>query len=78
MLKKSVCKILKVNLGVTCHEILSFGRRPYRDVKPRLGKGKEALAEFLKSKKTMDAPRKYFPMGFDNDHVEVMFQKIVK
>ena len=69
---------LKVTLGITCHEILSFGRRPYRDVRPKLGKGKEALAEFLKNKRTMDTPKRYFPMEFDNDHVEVMFQKIVK
>ena len=26
----------------------------------------------------MDTPKRYFPMEFDNDHVEVMFQKIVK
>ena len=76
--KENTLTFLKVTLGITCHEILSFGRRPYKDVRPKLGKGKEALAEFLKKKKTMDAPKKYFPMGFDNDHVEVMFQKIVK
>ena len=78
LLEPKTLTFLKVTLGITCHEILSFGRRPYKDVRPKLGKGKEALAEFLKKKKTMDAPKKYFPMGFDNDHVEVMFQKIVK
>ena len=69
---------IKVILGITCHEIFSFGRRPYRDVKPKLEKGKEALAEFLRKKKTMDAPKHYFPMGVDNDHVQVMFQNIIK
>ena len=76
--KENTLTFLKIILGITCHEILSFGRRPYRDVRPKLGKGKEALAEFLKNKRTMDTPKRYFPMEFDNDHVEVMFQKIVK
>ena len=71
-------ELIKVILGITCHEIFSFGKRPYRDVKPKLGKGKEALAEFLRNKKTMDAPKQYFPMGVDNDHVQVMFQNIIK
>ena len=58
---------------------LAFGfSASYYNVKPKLGKGKAALAEFLKNKKTMDTPRTYFPMEFDNDHAEVMFQKIVK
>ena len=71
-------RFVKVNLGITCHEILSFGKRPYRDIKPKLGKGREALAEFLRNKNTMDEPKEYFSMGFENDHVKVMFKEIVK
>jgi len=66
------------SFGITCHEILSFGKRPYRDIKPKLGKGKEALAEFLRNKNTMDEPKEYFSMGFENDHVKVMFKEIIK
>ena len=74
-----ICKIYKeLNnffLGITCHEILSFGKRPYKDF---LIKGKGALAEFLRNKNTMDEPKEYFSMGFENDHVKVMFKEIIK
>ena len=72
---KIYTKITKVNLGITCHEILSFGKRPYKDI---LIKGKGALAEFLRNKNTMDEPKEYFSMGFENDHVKVMFKEIIK
>ena len=71
-------RFVKVNLGITCHKILSFGKGPYRDIKPKLGKGREALAEFLRNKNTMDEPKEYFSMGFENDHVKSMFTRIVK
>ena len=77
-LDKTYTIFYTVTSGITCHEILSFGRRPYKDVKPKLGKGKEALAEFLKNKKTMDVPRKYFSIDLDNNQVKDMFEKIVK
>ena len=35
----ATCLMFGHLVRVTCHEILSFGRRPYRDVKPKLGKG---------------------------------------
>ena len=60
--------------GITVHEILSFGRRPYKDIRPKIKKDKvrESLVEFMKKKRTMEAPNKYL------DYDEAMYIKVIK